>query len=635
MGGGSSMGTSVEELLTTTYMIGRAIAAISCPGMYRLYDFHSSKAPKLKNAKQSFSMFGEESDDDEWDDGEAKDPLDYEHFFSVQLGEDTIYLEDPLTVNEAGWNALHTCCMSFLTVPAGLKIIDEMVRQNGSLDKKTLYGPGSFNKGWTALHMACAYGVEPLAERLIKEGADVNTQNCYGYTPLLDACHRGFTTIVEFLINAGVDLSFVPPEDLSKQSPFVSAPAACALGEAARCGFHKIVEKLISAGANIDQQNSLGWSPLHEASFYNRADVVKTLLLNGASASLRSKSGAMPYHLASLMVIRQMLTDMGGPDAVPQEGDTIDMVAVLNELTSAHDPEDGPMAGDTTMIIQADADGLHVIQPKSSSGGHVAPRNSTLTHAPMSSHVTDDLEDGESKDARLLLVQGESKGVGSNEGATSTGTSPKSRKKKMNNATNFDVKEATNTPPALLHSGGMLGDLPALSGGKATAANRRAVDASMGTVLGVDDDGARVKKESLLAQPKEGAGEKKKKKKKMRDGVPPDMPSQYLCQLSQRPMSEPVKSCYGHVFDSRVIMDWLKTRGKICPLTGAPLSEVDLKPIDGLADEIRGWLLNKSKGNSTGKVMEIPEEPPTKTATSSTSADTKNTSSAEDDIYDF
>jgi len=44
--------------------------------------------------------------------------------------------------------------------------------------------------------------------------------------------------------------------------------------------------------------------------------------------------GALPYHLAGLTDIRNMLRDMGGQAALPtSEADIIDMVDVLTELT--------------------------------------------------------------------------------------------------------------------------------------------------------------------------------------------------------------------------------------------------------------------------------------------------------------
>lgn len=73
--------------------------------------------------------------------------------FKVNVGDDIIYIENPIAANQSGWTPLHACCMSFLTVPAGLALIDETVRLHGSLDGKTVAGPGNFNKGWTPLHM--------------------------------------------------------------------------------------------------------------------------------------------------------------------------------------------------------------------------------------------------------------------------------------------------------------------------------------------------------------------------------------------------------------------------------------------------------------------------------------------------
>lgn len=154
MGGGVSLIEGVEELMTTTILIGRAISAVQFPGMYRLYDFHSMKAPKLKNARVFRPFFNNDSDDEEEEESEATpDPSQYAHFFNVRVGEDTIYIEDVLQENEAGWLPIHACCMSLQTVDAGIKIIEEMIRRGSHLDHRTEIGPGTFNRGWTPLQM--------------------------------------------------------------------------------------------------------------------------------------------------------------------------------------------------------------------------------------------------------------------------------------------------------------------------------------------------------------------------------------------------------------------------------------------------------------------------------------------------
>lgn len=92
---------------------------------------------------------------------------------------------------------------------------------------------------------------------------------------------------------------------------------------------------LLDHNAPKDAQNSLGWTALHEACFFNRVETVKSLLLAGCKGNIRTRSGALPYHLASLKMVREMLEDMGGPTAKPRDSsDMVDMVQVLRELTS-------------------------------------------------------------------------------------------------------------------------------------------------------------------------------------------------------------------------------------------------------------------------------------------------------------
>ena len=154
MGGGASLMENVEELMTTTILIGRAISAVQFPGMYRLYDFHSKKAPKLKNAQVFKPFFLPDSDDEDNEVVEqVPDESEYSHFFHVKVGEDNIYIEDVLRENEAGWTPLHACCMSLQTVDAGLAIIEEVMRRGGNLDVKTKMGPGTFNREWSPLQM--------------------------------------------------------------------------------------------------------------------------------------------------------------------------------------------------------------------------------------------------------------------------------------------------------------------------------------------------------------------------------------------------------------------------------------------------------------------------------------------------
>jgi hypothetical protein len=143
MGGGMSSSSGLEDMLAASHMVGRAIAAITFPGMFRIYDFHSTNAPRIKSMA-NFLMFGQEADDDEEEENEnAFSESELEKIFCVQVGNDKIYLEDPQAVNASGWTPLHTCCMSFMTIPAGLKIIDYIAEHGNQFETKTVIGKNS------------------------------------------------------------------------------------------------------------------------------------------------------------------------------------------------------------------------------------------------------------------------------------------------------------------------------------------------------------------------------------------------------------------------------------------------------------------------------------------------------------
>lgn len=366
-------------------------------------------------------------------------------------------------------------------------LIDENVRRGGNLDIRTKHGPGTFNSGWTCLHIASAYGIEPIVERLVKEGATVETRNSFGYSPLLESCHRGFASIAKILIDGGASLSFIPSEEDWGKSPFVTSPCQSPLAEASRSGFLQIVELLLDAGADINQCNFLGWTPLHEACFYNRLDVAKTLMLRGANATLRTVRGALPYHFASHPAIKELIAEIGGDAAVPAEDDEINMLQVLAEISIPN-----------RVSIMA---------------------NGTCIHPPatMPSHLVSavDSNEGEGKDA------------------------DEDEADAQNDETFSQQAQAEETAP-LINTGGLLGDLPSLEKKSPDKPRREA----------------------------KGHEEKKKAQKKRPDLAPPDMPKEFLCELTRKPMTDPVKTIYGNVFEKSTLLSWFTNQGRVCPVSG-------------------------------------------------------------------
>ena len=98
--------------------------------------------------------------------------------------------------------------------------------------------------GWTDLHSAAYEGDVKRVRKLLKKGADPNTQSEDGDTPLHVAVSWGHVDVVKLLLEHGAD-------------------------------------------PNIKNEN--GWTPLYRAASEGRVDIVKLLLEHGANPSARDK----------------------------------------------------------------------------------------------------------------------------------------------------------------------------------------------------------------------------------------------------------------------------------------------------------------------------------------------------------
>jgi hypothetical protein len=215
--------------------------------------------------------------------------------------------------------------------------------------------------------------------------------------------------------------------------------------------------------------------------------------------------------------------------------------------------------------------------------------------------------------------------------------------------------KSTGAQQQLLHSGPMLGNLPSIAPRSASpqAHGSAARDLDDALKLSEEDRGALRDHEAgkfgsgvgggnRKMAPKKAEG-KQPKPKRQQPEVPKDMPPKYICQLSQQPMQQPVKSPYGHLFEKAIVMHWIEQQGRICPLTGAPLAEDDLQPQDDLQQEIVMWQLKRSSappvqlvtdhsgsGSGSGPSNNNQVDSSASAATgTTTAADTK------DDLYDF
>ena len=125
------------------------------------------------------------------------------------------------------------------------------------------------------------------AKQLITSGADVNTKQKFGYTPLHCAAWDGHKNIAEFLLARGADVN-----------------AATWLGDtplhsAAERNHHDIAALLIHAGSNVNDKGCYGRTPLHHAARLGNKAIAQMLLANGAAVNVMDEGGYSPLYGAA------------------------------------------------------------------------------------------------------------------------------------------------------------------------------------------------------------------------------------------------------------------------------------------------------------------------------------------------
>ena len=103
---------------------------------------------------------------------------------------------------------------------------------------------------------------------------------------LIEAATEGDLDAVKQHIAAGTDLN--------QKDPNPAGAKATALGIAAALGHTEVAIALIEGGANVDQRDKDGSTPLHSAAFLCYPKIVQALLDKGADKNARNNSGSTP-----------------------------------------------------------------------------------------------------------------------------------------------------------------------------------------------------------------------------------------------------------------------------------------------------------------------------------------------------
>lgn len=147
--------------------------------------------------------------------------------------------------------------------------------------------------GGTALHEASRRGQVAIGRSLLSAGADADSEDNEGTTPLqaVAGAPRGakLGELVRELIAAGARFDIV--DKGSGNTPLHTAAAA---------GNEDVVERLLHGGAHLVAKNFAGQSPLHLAAKEGQRDLVGFLVTRGADPSSCDIVGRSPLYLAAV-----------------------------------------------------------------------------------------------------------------------------------------------------------------------------------------------------------------------------------------------------------------------------------------------------------------------------------------------
>ncbi|KAH8060440.1 hypothetical protein JL722_4535 [Aureococcus anophagefferens] len=377
------------------------------------------------------------------------------------------------------------------------------------------------------------FNVMVSGERIVLD--DVARENPDGWTPLHACCHSHATTTAALAI----------VEELVRNR--ASLEARTRRGGPAR--------------APKDLANGIGWTPLHEAAFYNHVDVVRSLLVYGADATLRDAQDALAYHVASLGSVRDVLEEMGGELCGNQIFNPTSMRRGRGRAARGPRP--------------------HRLRLRRR-GGPGEPRRRRRRRAP----------------AR--------RGQGRRRPSGAAASAVEFQRRR-------EAEDETDAAPAFLHRGESSASCPPCRrrSGRARRDARRLSEAASSADRRRLSPGAAPAPAPDASTPARGG----------LSAAPSDAPEEFLCAISRRVLKEPLASPYGHAFEAKVIRAWFAKNGSICPLTGQPLVESELKIHDALKTKITNWEVTRTLAS----VSAASPEPPAK----------ETAHQHDDDLYDF
>lgn len=138
----------------------------------------------------------------------------------------------------------------------------------------------------TAIHLAAQNGWNEVAGHLLRaKKLNVDKKDLHANTALHLAAQNGQLGVAEKLIEAGAKLN----------EP--NAHGLIPLHLAVQNGFNEMTSLLVQNGADLNHQDLIGNTPLHTAFHNSRTEIAQYLVASGANENQKNKSGLTPFDL--------------------------------------------------------------------------------------------------------------------------------------------------------------------------------------------------------------------------------------------------------------------------------------------------------------------------------------------------
>ena len=173
--------------------------------------------------------------------------------------------------------------------------------------------------GGTALILAAALGLPRLAEALLEAGADANTADEQGTTPLLASAQSGFAgtgdtasvrELMNLLLRAGAKID---AKNAQGQDAVLILLGARAQPGTPCDGEHlaALVKVLLQREAAVDTQDQRGVTPLHACAMHGLLGCARALKAHGANLEQTDLLGRTAGEVAAMLGFVDVASELG------------------------------------------------------------------------------------------------------------------------------------------------------------------------------------------------------------------------------------------------------------------------------------------------------------------------------------